>query len=251
MKRKSQEEANKIVEQICLSKNYTFEPFVYIGVDQTYLNLTCNKNHTWNTTNFYRLSKGIGCPQCSNNVKHSDEYIEKLVKEKCKEYNYSYNPFEYIGIDKTYLHLTCNNNHSWETTNVYHFIHRNVKCPSCQAISYKVYELKNLFEDALTEKRFDDCRNIRPLPFDIFVPSLNLLIEYDGEQHFRNGFGISNNEHEQLKIRDLVKTNYAIDNKFNFIRIAYFEDHISVLLDFISFISKDSNKVQIHGNRFR
>jgi len=34
------------------------------------------------------------------------------------------------------------------------------------------------------EKRFDDCRNVRVLPFDYYIPDKNLCIEVDGEFHY-------------------------------------------------------------------
>jgi hypothetical protein len=60
-------------------------------------------------------------------------------------------------------------------------------CPKCKASNgelalYTV--LERLGVDYEPEKRFEDCRDKRSLPFDVFVPSHRLLIEFDGEQHF-------------------------------------------------------------------
>lgn len=43
----------------------------------------------------------------------------------------------------------------------------------------------------ISEKRFNGCKNINELPFDFYLPNQNLLIEYDGIQHFKpiNFFG--------------------------------------------------------------
>jgi hypothetical protein len=35
------------------------------------------------------------------------------------------------------------------------------------------------------EFTYADCRRIRPLRFDFYLPKYNGLIEYDGEQHYR------------------------------------------------------------------
>ena len=36
----------------------------------------------------------------------------------------------------------------------------------------------------IREKRFPSCKYKIPLPFDFYIPSKKILIEYDGEQHF-------------------------------------------------------------------
>ena len=51
-----------------------------------------------------------------------------------------------------------------------------------QIISYlnnkKIYYIR--------EYKYTNCRNILPLPFDFYLPYFNLLIEYDGRQHFES-----------------------------------------------------------------
>lgn len=80
------------------------------------------------------------------------------------------------------------------------------------------------------EYSFDDCRNVYPLSFDFYLPSENILIEYDGEQHFRPARfgGISKEEastiFESTKFRDKIKTEYAKKRGILLIRISYTED---------------------------
>lgn len=38
-----------------------------------------------------------------------------------------------------------------------------------------------------TQKYFSNCKLIRPLPFDFYLPDYNCCIEYDGIQHFEEG----------------------------------------------------------------
>ena len=84
-----------------------------------------------------------------------------------------------------------------------------------------------------SEKRFDDCRNVKPLPFDLYVPILNLCIEYDGRQHFEpiehwGGFdGLL-----LTQTNDFIKNQYCNDNNINLLRIRYDEDHVSVLKEY-------------------
>ena len=68
------------------------------------------------------------------------------------------------------------------------------------------------------------------LRFDFYLPSYNLMIEYDGEQHYWPvNFGGWNQEQLQrefLKIQqyDQLKTAYCADNNINLLRIPYWEN---------------------------
>ncbi len=253
IKKKSQEDAEMELIERCKESGYSYDNFKYIGVDKTKLNLTCNKGHQWDTTTYISfVNDKTGCPFCAGNVKHTQSYCEKVVNELCSLYGYSCEPFEYIGVDETFLSLTCNKGHTWSSTDFYHFTKKGNKCPECQ--SNESYKLKEIIDPMLPEfekeKRFDDCRLVRPLPFDRYVPSLNLLIEYDGEQHFKYREYMHGDieSYNKMKERDEIKTKYAIDNGFNFIRIAYFEDCNYTLLDIIKQIIGSYNQlIKIHG----
>ena len=67
---------------------------------------------------------------------------------------------------------------------------------------------------------FDDCRNFKPLPFDVYLPDYNVVIEYDGIIHFEDKFD-SPEEFEKVKVRDEIKTQYCINNNVRLIRIPY------------------------------
>lgn len=87
--------------------------------------------------------------------------------------------------------------------------------------------LKNNNIDFVREKTFNDCHNskegkfCRKLPFDFFIPSLNTLIEFDGEQHFKpsNKFGMDKFIKGQQY--DKIKNDYCKNNNLNLIRISY------------------------------
>lgn len=46
--------------------------------------------------------------------------------------------------------------------------------------------IRTVFKDAeiQCQKRFADCRTKVSLPFDFYLPSYNLIIEADGNQHY-------------------------------------------------------------------
>ena len=61
------------------------------------------------------------------------------------------------------------------------------------------------------EKTFDTC--ISPLgyklPFDFFLPKYNIIIEYDGEQHFKLAFGENENKLIKQKQYDNIKNEWC------------------------------------------
>lgn len=72
------------------------------------------------------------------------------------------------------------------------------------------------------QKRFDDCCNINPLPFDFYLPDYNCCIEYDGKQHFENNCGWGE-KLQTIQFRDNIKNQYCKDNKIKLIRIPYYD----------------------------
>lgn len=72
------------------------------------------------------------------------------------------------------------------------------------------------------QKRFDKCKNKKKLPFDFYLPTLNICIEYDGSQHFYpvKFWG----GEEMFKVRqqnDKIKTDYCCKHGIKLIRISY------------------------------
>jgi very-short-patch-repair endonuclease len=71
------------------------------------------------------------------------------------------------------------------------------------------------------------------LKFDFFIPDANLLIEYDGEYHYKPiSFSRSITGEEQLaltRIRDKLKDDYAKNNGISLVRIRYDEDIVTKL----------------------
>ena len=71
------------------------------------------------------------------------------------------------------------------------------------------------------EKRFEDCKDVNTLPFDTYIKSLNLVIEFDGSQHFKPSFG--NDAFGSIIYHDTIKNAYCEDNNINILRIPFWE----------------------------
>ena len=76
---------------------------------------------------------------------------------------------------------------------------------------------------------FKDCRDKLALRFDFYIPSYNLLIEYDGIGHFEptNFNGIddkrANEGFKKQQFHDQIKNEYCKSNNIPLLRISYKE----------------------------
>lgn len=119
-------------------------------------------------------------------------------------------------------------------TSISSFRYGKQKCDNCSKILSK-YEnkiIKFLNENNIKyekEKRFKDCRNILPLPFDFYLKHKNILIEVDGEGHYFPCYfnncskKQAEKSYELIKINDNIKNNYCKKNNIELIRIPYWE----------------------------
>ena len=84
-------------------------------------------------------------------------------------------------------------------------------------------KLKELKIEFYYQYKFPDCVDIRELEWDFYIPSLNLLIEVDGEQHFKfihRFHKVQQDFIDQVR-RDRIKNKYADDKHFNLLRISH------------------------------
>ena len=110
-------------------------------------------------------------------------------------------------------------------------------CSKCQNRSIGERAVSKFFEDSnityVSQYRFEDCKNIRTLPFDFYLPDYNTCIEYDGELHYKavDYFG-GDDALRNTKCRDEIKTQYCKENNIKLIRIPYWEfDNIEEILN--------------------
>jgi very-short-patch-repair endonuclease len=90
----------------------------------------------------------------------------------------------------------------------------------------------------IKEFTYPDCHNIRPLPFDFYLPKYNGLIEYDGEQHFKEVPCWGGKKGlEDRQARDAIKTEFCRVNNIPLLRINYTqvdEDFADIIKDFVA-----------------
>lgn len=183
--------------------------------------------------------KGHGCWACGkiscvkNNTRTTDEFTEKAKDVHGDKYCYS--KVSYIN-NLTKVKIICPRHGEFEQTPKAHL--KGGGCRLCKASTGEnliLCFLKKHNIEFIHEHKFDDCRNIRPLPFDFYLPKYNLCVEYDGEQHFLsyNDFFGGEKYLNEVKYRDNIKTKYCtgIDGRPSLVRIPYTEiNNIWILL---------------------
>jgi very-short-patch-repair endonuclease len=100
-------------------------------------------------------------------------------------------------------------------------------CPSCaqsggeQRVREALHALGVEFDEQV---RFAECRDRRGLPFDFFVPSHRLLIEFDGRQHYDNSelWGGAEKLTETQR-HDRIKDQFAAEHGYRLVRIPYWD----------------------------
>jgi very-short-patch-repair endonuclease len=228
----------KFVEEakVLYGDKYTYNKDLYINVN-TKMEIYCNVCKIF--INQYPVNhlKGHGCRFCGRlsgakkDRLSKDQFINKSIL--VHGHRYDYTSSDYKGTLNPVL-IKCNDhNVEFYQTPASHF-RGNTGCLECsnnesrgeKAIRIWLEKNKIGYE---REKSFDGfCGNRgNKFRFDFWIESKNLLIEFDGELHFKESkkwYG-KNSKNELLNIqkRDNIKSRWAIDNGYDLLRISYFE----------------------------
>ena len=167
------------------------------------------------------LIKNYGCMQCYNKRRGdtlrftNKEIIDRFI-EKWGEL-YTYNKVQYTNIF-TSITVTCKIHGDFAT--IPHDHERGIGCPECKTTSeIRVFGiLKELFPDVIYQYKIESCKKVRYLPFDYYIPSQSLIIELDGNQHFKHIPMWKNNVNQQIE-RDVYKMKIAHENGIRVLRI--------------------------------
>ena len=213
--------------------------------DNVKIEFQCNNpncGHKWYTTPDKIVHKLTGCPECAKlrrakkMTKTHEDFIKALQKKNFKIEVVG----EYAGIKTKTKFKCCVCGHTWLSTPD-SILNANTGCPMCvQSHGERdvLYWLKSNAIDFITQYKFNDCRDIEPLPFDFYLPTYNMCIEYDGEQHYMpvNFGGISDecavDNFKKTKAHDAIKDTYCQQHEINLIRIPYWnKNNINTILD--------------------
>ncbi len=170
---------------------------------------------------------GCGCKKCVQcHNWNTKEYIEKAKKIHGNEYDYSKTEYKNA---RTKIKIICPIHGMFEQRPNSHL--NGCGCSVCKISHGESKILQFLIKnkiDYITEKSFLGCKNPKTgglLKYDFYIPSKNLLIEFDGAQHFRQtwlkNFITCDADLKSIQYRDKIKTKFAKNNGIKLLRIPY------------------------------
>lgn len=193
-----------------------------------YVTIHCNKHDidyksiASNVTRKGRLT----CPMCVSELKHtSQKKSNNKFKEQLKEFHgnniVALEPYVNTHTKIMFKCTICGNTFKSEPNSVI----RISGCPYCKQYKGEL-EISNYLTTLGIEyepqKRFLELKDKRQLSYDFYLPKYRLLIEYNGEQHYKpiDFFGGVTSYNRQVK-HDLIKSKYAKENNYNLLSIRY------------------------------
>lgn len=186
--------------------------------------------------------QGSRCPYCDKTRKSNINKFKQKVKELTND--------EYTVLSDTYVnnktkikikHNECGNEYFVTPKN---FIRKDGnRCPFCNRLnkqSKAIRLIKKYFDkydiEYIEEKRFDSCRDVYTLPFDFYLPDYDLLIEYDGKQHYAidNTSFFNEEYYNKCHKHDEMKNKWCKENNKDLLRINYKQNPILILDNYLN-----------------
>lgn len=219
---------SKLSHDDFISKAKSVHKNRYVYID-TYINAStkmrvlCEEHGEFLTTPRNHIHRKSGCPSCVNLKRLS---VKDFLIKANKKHN---NKFQYPDIEKQFknvrskITILCPKHREFEQLAQDHLY--GYGCPICKESKGEIETrivLQQLGFEFLEQKTFPDCKGCyRLLPFDFWIPSINTLIEFDGEQHYKPKFG--EEQFIRTQINDKTKTKYCECVGIKLIRVPYTE----------------------------
>lgn len=199
------------------------------------------KKHGVQYSNAEMMLSGRLCKECGYEIAAKKTTLSsEHVKNKIEAFNGNklLNAEEYAGARVRNLNILCACGNVY-TTCFNDYMNRDSakRCPVCSGkISSGEFAVKQVLENHhinfIQQKTFDGCKDKNLLPFDFYLPDYNMMIEYDGKQHYEPVEYFGGKESFDYTVRhDAIKNEYCKDNNIDILRIPYwYEDNIESII---------------------
>lgn len=227
------------VIQTCQERDYVLLSTEFVSCAND-IDFICNKHYEYGIQHvtYGHMLEGKGCYWCGR--ERTEQARRDLVTLEQKIAICKNNGLEYVG---------CNYKDNLLNIEFYCLKHKDVGiqtmryqnmkrgicgCRYCEkeksaTKSRGEIETANVLNDYhikfVEQKIFSNCKDKNYLPFDFYLLDYNILIEFDGEQHYYvvkfNGMSQKDAEDNFVEIQkhDAIKTQYCADNNILLIRI--------------------------------
>lgn len=222
------EKANKIH-----NNKYDYSESIYKSWHSE-IDIICPKHGKFTMVAGIHLN-GCGCPKCGKenmaNKQRNTNWKEKANKIHNDKYDYS--KFNYIN-NKTKGIIICPIHGEFEMDMSHHY--RGQGCKECSKInkmSFNERKIANFLKENNLEYIFnyiiDKDDYLKNKPYDFYIESKNLLIEFQGEQHRKKKWYMTDLDLKERQLIDKHKKELAIKYGYNFLEITDQDDIEKVL----------------------
>ena len=175
-------------------------------------------DHIWKTSVYHRIINNSGCPVCENLKVVKSNCLSTTDPKIAAEWHPTKNGKVYPETVTRYSNknvwFRCHKNftHEWKTF-IYHRTVNESNCPYCNLTPQSRQELIITFEllkifKGINPKGFKTRLNGKLRAIDIFIPDLNLAIEFDGSYW-----------HKDKRAIDKIKSEMLMEEGYQVIRI--------------------------------
>lgn len=171
---------------------------------------------------------GGGCRKCGRQIcgdetrLTTEEFIKKSKQAHGDKYGYSKSI--YVN-SRTKVTIICPEHGEFEQNPKHHS--SGVACPLCNE-SKGEREIRLFLEQNkikyIPQYKFADCKNIKQLPFDFYLPDYNTCIEYNGSQHYILNEFFGEDSFKLIQKNDKIKMEYCQNNNIPLIIVKYDEN---------------------------
>jgi hypothetical protein len=193
---------------------------------KTKIEINCAKHGLFYKTPSAHIIGKEGCRKCWEDKNKLT--LEKLINgvKLIHGDKYDYSLSNYIN-SWTKIKILCSKHGEFEQRPSDHL--RGNGCPICRESTgeSKIREfLKSNKIKYIRQFKFKECKDKYPLPFDFYLPDLNMCIEFNGVQHYEYNpfFHRNENNFSLQQKRDKIKNIFCEDNNINLLVIKYSDD---------------------------
>lgn len=172
-----------------------------------------------------------GCPACGNERKNEERRLTlEEIEQRSKDYHgdvWDFSISEKPKNEDDRIHIKCKICGEINYKPVLRIMYG--KCDYClmsQGERAIVAKLREMEIEFIPEYSFPDCKYKNPLYFDFYLPKLNTVIEFQGEQHlqFTKHFHGDLKGLEIQKIKDQIKRDYCKEKRIREIELFSLEE---------------------------
>lgn len=193
------------------------------------IKIICPIHGVFEQTPNSHLQSNTGCPLCGQEKSQSNQKrksAEEFISQAKLAHNdkYDYSLVDYVN-NYTPVKIICPIHGIFEQK-PYHHLNDKRGCPICKESqgekAIASFLIKSNYQPNKDFFRNQKFKELGELSYDFYLPKENLLIEYNGRQHYESIEKWGGEERlKKQKERDLLKADYAKKNGIKLLTISY------------------------------